>query len=71
MSALGLALPDVLVTRDGGVFLVQPVSREAREWVEENVYVEDWQWQGNAFAVDHHYVYDLVDGLHDAGLIVR
>jgi hypothetical protein len=69
MSALGLALPDVLVTREGGIFLVQPVSRTAREWVEENVY--DPMYWGDAVVAEGRYVYELVDGMLDAGLVVR
>ena len=65
------AIPDVLVTRDGSLFLVQAVSRAAKAWVEENVH--DWEsmsW-GSHIAVEHRYMADLFDGMVDAGLIVR
>ena len=40
----------------------------AREWVEENVQTEPWQWQGQTLVVDHHFIEDLELGMVDAGL---
>lgn len=66
------AIPDVLVTREGALFLVQPVSREAKTWVEENVYQdEETQTWGDSVVVEHRYMSDLFDGMTDAGLVVR
>ncbi len=40
----------------------------AREWVEENVQTESWQWLGQALVVDGRYIEDLELGMVDAGL---
>lgn len=66
------AIPDVLVTREGSLFLVQPVSREAKAWVEENAYQDDeTQTWGDSIVVEYRYMSDLFDGMTDAGLVVR
>ena len=63
------AVPDVLVANEGSLFLVTPVSSRAKEWVEGNAYyTQTW---GDAIVVEHRYVVPLIDGMHDAGLIVR
>lgn len=40
----------------------------ARDWIEENVSSEPWQWMGDTLVVDHHYIEDLELGMVDAGL---
>ncbi len=50
------------------MYMVEVKSDAARDWVNENVPLEDWQWMGNSFVVDHHYIEDLELGMQDAGL---
>lgn len=64
-------LPDVLVTNEGSIYLVQPISRAGREWIEANVYMDEAQMWGDSLVVEHSYIVAIVDGLHDEGLIVR
>jgi hypothetical protein len=61
---------DVSVANHGSVIMVRPISDEAKAWVDENVPLEDWQWMGGAFAVDPHYIENLVDGMRGDGLSV-
>lgn len=61
---------DVRVTFGGSQFMVQPISTAGKAWVDENVELEGWQWMGPAFAVDQHYVEDLVAGMQASGLEV-
>ena len=49
------------------MYLVTPKSQQAKEWVKENVELEPWQWMGDSFSVDHHYVEDLEQGMLEAG----
>ena len=57
--------------RDGGtVYTVRPVSKRAGEWTNEHVRLESWQWLGDAFAVEHRYLDDLIDGIRGDGLTV-
>jgi len=62
---------DVTVSGSGTMYLVTPLSDEAKAWVEENVPLEDWQWLGNGFGVEHRYIGNLVQGMQEAGLVVR
>jgi hypothetical protein len=62
--------PDVMARSHGSVWMFEPVSPRAKEWVKENVAVEGWAWMGPAFAVDHRYADNLISGMVDAGMEV-
>jgi hypothetical protein len=63
--------PDVVVTNQGAsVVMFQPVTEEAKQWVDDNLELEGWQWLGPAFAVDHRMVEHLIDGMEADGLTV-
>jgi hypothetical protein len=64
-------LPDVLITREGSLFLVAGTSRAGREWLAENVIDEETQVWGKSIVVEHRYIEGLFDGMVDAGLVVR
>jgi hypothetical protein len=49
--------------------MVEPVSQAAKDWVAENVPLEDWQWMGPRFAVEHRYIAELVGGMMEDGLM--
>lgn len=49
------------------MYLVTPKSQQAKEWINENVGLESWQWLGDSFAADHHFIEDLELGMVDAG----
>ena len=49
------------------MYLVTPKSENARQWVDENVHLEPWQWLGDSFAVDHHFIEELELGMIEAG----
>lgn len=59
------------VRNEGSIFLVEPLDHHAKLWLEENVDTESAQFFGSALAVEHRYVHDLVDGIFDAGFLVR
>lgn len=62
--------PDVKVMNHGSVVMVEPVSKEAKAWVDENVGLEGWQWMGNAFAVEPRLLGNLLDGMREEGFTV-
>ena len=50
---------------------ISPTTTEAREWVEENVALEPWQWLGDAFWSDtRSYMEAIMGGLQEAGLVL-
>lgn len=53
------------------MYLITPLTDGAREWVKDNVHLESWQWLGHSFAVDHHYIEDLVSGMLGDGLALE
>ena len=50
------------------MYLIQPKTELARQWIDENVYSEPWQWLGDNLAIDHHFVENIVEGMREAGL---
>ena len=46
--------PDVLVHSEGTVFLFNPLTPRAKEWIDQNVQ-EDAQWFGTTLVVEHGY----------------
>jgi len=62
---------DVRIDNHGSVMMVCPLTDAAREWVDDNVGLEPWQWLGPAFACEPRMVESLVEGMADDGLEVE
>jgi len=62
---------DVQIENSGNILLVTPLTPAARQWVEENVSIESWQWQGGSVAVEPRCLDNLVAGMKKAGLKVN
>jgi hypothetical protein len=59
---------DVVVTGLGeSVARVVPKTAAAREWLDDNVGHEPWQWLGPALCVEHRYLAPLLGGMELAG----
>lgn len=55
-----------------GIFMFEPLTPEAKDWVAENVRLEGWQWLGRRFAVEGcDNAMSLTQGMLDAGLVVE
>lgn len=67
----GKPIPDVLVHNEGTVFLFNPLTPAAREWIDENVATEPYQWFGTTLVVEHRYAWGLAEGMKDAGLVLQ
>jgi hypothetical protein len=63
--------PDVTVSGDGTIYSFHPESALAHDWLDDNVYLESWQWLGRAFAVEHRYAGPLIEGMVADGLRVE
>ena len=61
---------DVIVENHGSLFVIQPLTAAGREWIEENVQSEPYQWLGGGLCVEHRFAAGLVNGMIDAGLKV-
>jgi hypothetical protein len=51
------------------VFLLRPLTSQAFEWIEQNI-PENAQCFGNALAVEHRYVVDVLGGIRNDGLVI-
>ncbi len=64
---------DFFLTGEGPfttVYLLHPLTDAACEWVADHL-PEEAQRLGNAIAVEHRYIRDIVDGARNDGLAVR
>ena len=58
------------VKRSGSIFLFEPLTQRAEDWIENNVQSEVWQWLGRKLAVERACALDLASGMLAAGLKV-
>lgn len=58
---------DFSIYDEGSVVVITPLNDDARDWIEENVQSEGWQWLGHGLCVDHRMAGPLVDGIASAG----
>lgn len=61
---------DFAVINCGTIFLLHPLTQDADNWSDEHL-PEDALRSGNAYAVEHRYIEDIVSGLIADGLTVR
>ncbi len=64
---------DVTIDNDNGVYSFHLHTPAAKDWVEENVALEGWQWLGSScFAIDDGCMaMSLADGMTGDGLAVQ
>ncbi len=63
------AAPDYSVENHGSLYLVRCMNQNALEHLADNV-SDEAQWMGEALAVEHRYISDLVTGLRGNGFTV-
>lgn len=64
-------MADVLVENHGSIFVFQPMTQAAWNWVNEYVVNEETQFWGGGLVVEPRYVLDLSAGMREAGLEVE
>ena len=60
---------DFEVIDEGSVVGIAPVSEAARDWIDEKVHSESWQWMGGTLWIDHRYADPIIAGMIDDGLV--
>ena len=58
---------DFNVMDDHSLFLLQPITPEAGDWISEHI-PSDAQYFGSALVVEHRYIQDILDGITGDGL---
>ena len=61
---------DFWVQNHGSLYLLIPQTDAAEQWIEDNL-PEDAPRLGKNVAVEHRYIYDIVDGIRADGLEVE
>ena len=68
-SPTGSAEFDFRCESHGSIFLLRPLSESAKIWIEENL-SSDAQWFGDAVVVEHRYIWPILEGIQNDGLVV-
>ena len=63
--------PDVITDNFGSIVGITPMTPAAREWLDENCQIESWQWLGATLNVDYRMAGPILEGMVEAGLILR
>jgi hypothetical protein len=58
---------DFQIADHGSIITVRQVSEAARQWLDENVDAEPWQWLAGALCAEHRFARVLVDEIAAAG----
>jgi hypothetical protein len=62
--------PDFRCENHGSVFLLIPITQPALSWIEENL-PSDAQWFGNGVAIEHRFIWAILEGIQSDGLAVH
>jgi hypothetical protein len=64
--------PDFLQENHFSIFLIRPQNESARVWLEENIDAPgSFQPYFPTVVVEHRYIADIVEGIHNDGLAVQ
>ena len=61
---------DVYISNHGSIFTFLPTTKQARDWIAENVQ-DEAQWFGGQLCVEHRYARDLANGMVADGLKLK
>jgi hypothetical protein len=68
-SPTSKAEPDFRCENHGSIFLLYPLTHSAQSWIEEHL-PSDVQWFGNAVSIEHRYIWPILEGIQNDGLVV-
>lgn len=66
-----LRTADFAIADQGTLVLFNPLTPEAKAWIDNNCVTEPYQWFGRALAVNHSCAQALYDGIINDGLTVK
>lgn len=62
---------DFALTIDSSLCLLWPQTPEGHAWIEENVDPDSYQPNRSVTIIEHRYIGDIVNGIHDANLTIK
>ena len=60
-------MSDFQIADQGSILLFRPLTEAARQWLDENVVAEPWQWVQGALCVEARFALDLIIEIEEAG----
>jgi hypothetical protein len=60
-------MSDFSISDQDSIFLIRPLNEAARQWLDENVVSEPWQWVQGALCVEARFARDLIIEIEEAG----
>ena len=63
-------MSDFSISDHGSIISIRPLNEAARQWLDENVVSELWQWVQGALCVEARFARDLIIEIEQAGLTV-
>jgi hypothetical protein len=62
---------DFIVTDQSSVWLFEPLTEAARQFVRQQIERDDWLWVGQGFAIDYLAAGALAEDLQNEGFIIH
>jgi len=59
-------MSDFSISDHGSIFLIRPLNAAGRQWLDENVVSEPWQWVQGALCVETRFARDLIIEIEEA-----
>jgi len=60
-------MSDFSISDQGSIFLIRSLNPAARQWLDENVVSEPWQWIQGALCLETRFARDLIIEIEQAG----
>ena len=60
-------MSDFQIADRGSIISIRPLNEAARQWLDENVVSEPWQWVQGALCVEARFARDLIIEIEEAG----
>jgi hypothetical protein len=64
-------MTDVTYFDHGSIVRITPMTAAAREWINENISCEGWQWMGLSLCIDWRFGALVLAAIEDAGFEVN
>jgi hypothetical protein len=65
---------DFAIDLHGSIAMLWPQNEAGLDWIRENICDDHIRWGGGEYAavvIEHRYIGDIVNGIHDDGLTIK
>ena len=64
-------ISDFALTLEGSIALLWFQTITGKDWINEHIDPEAQRWGTSAVVIEHRYLGDIVNGIHDDGLTIK